>query len=62
MTEDKVVYVVDRSSCQPSVLPEDMDTSGFVDVTTLTDLYKVYFDTKSGRTVRCEDYAKLVGL
>lgn len=41
---------------QPSCLPADLDVSGFQDITTIADAYRVWFDPRSGAVHRGQDY------
>lgn len=54
----KLEWVMDRSHRDgiPSFLPAGFDTSNLVDITTITDPFRVYFDSESGKTFRGADY------
>lgn len=51
-------WTLDLSCSPPSFLPEGLDTSDFIDITTLSDPYKVYLDDGTGKIHRGEDYIK----
>lgn len=54
----KLEWVMDASHHDgiPSFLPAGFDTSGMVDITTVTDRFRVYFDSMTAEIHRGVDY------
>lgn len=64
-TRSEPMYEVDHSTMPPSCLPTHLDRSSLVDITKLSDSWRVYLDTRTGQThdgaVYAEEMRRLIG-
>lgn len=53
---EDVEYTTDRSSNPPTCFPDNLDTTGFIDVTNVGDTWRKFLDPKTGDIHDCSMY------
>ena len=49
-------YLIDLRNPPFACLPDNLDTTDFVDITTSKDMWKVFYDPSTGKKHNCNDY------